>query len=409
MSTFPSRPRPLRAHHLPRTRLLTAAGHDRDVRHSSWLEVFFDLVFVAAIAQLASALQGDTTLAGLARFAGLFTVVWWVWVMLSTYSDRFGTDDSFHRGAMLLAMLFGVGLAAAAPEAFHGYTAPFAVAYLLLKAEQLFLFERARRQNEAVRRLYTAFVATGAFSAGCWLASLAVGGPARYALWALGIGVEMATPWLTIKAATRAPLNVTHLPERFGLFVIIVLGESVARLVAAATVRPWTVQLCVVLAAAFAIVAAMWWISFNAVDHGAVRRGRLPTLAYIYVQLPMVASIAAASAGLHHAILAAAGPGAIQVAPRAAIYGGVGLYLVATAALPATTAPQRARRVRLAAASAAFGLVAMGSFVAPVFLVPSLTLVLVAEILLDRPRPRVATTAATTAERARPEPQPSLA
>jgi low temperature requirement protein LtrA len=219
----------------------------------------------------------------------------------------------------------------------------------------------------------------------------------------------MATPWLTIDAAKRAPLNVTHLPERFGLFTIIVLGESVARLVGAATLRPWTVQLCVVLAAAFAIIAAMWWISFNAVDHGAVRRGRVTTLAYIYVQLPMVASIAAASAGLHHAILAAAGHGAIPVAPRAAIYGGVGLYLVATAALPAATAPQRARRVRLAAAAAAFGLVAMGSFVAPVFLVPSLTLVLAAEILLDRPRRRAATPGAANAGPRRPQPQPFLA
>jgi low temperature requirement protein LtrA len=384
LSTIPSRPRTLRAHHLPRARLLTGAGHDRDVRHSSWLEVFFDLVFVAAIAQLASALQVDASLGGLARFAGLFTVVWWVWVMLSTYSDRFGTDDPFHRGAMLVAMLFGVGLAAAGPEAFRGHTAPFAVAYLLLKGEQLFLFERARRQNEAVRTLYTAFAATGAFSAGCWLASLGVDGPARYALWAVGLAVEMATPWLTVDAAKRAPLNVTHLPERFGLFTIIVLGESVARLVGAATLRPWTIQLCVVLAAAFAIIAAMWWISFNAVDHAAVRRGRVPTLAYIYVHLPMVASIAAASAGLHHAILAADGHGVIQVAPRVAIYGGVGLYLVATAALPAATAPQRARRVRLAAAAASFGLVAMGSFVSPVFLVPSLTVVLVAEVLLDR-------------------------
>jgi hypothetical protein len=97
------------------------------------------------------------------------------------------------------------------------------------------------------------------------------------------------------------------------------------------------------------------------------------------------------------------------VAPRAAIYGGVGLYLVATTALPAATAPQRARRVRLAAAAAAFGLVAMGSFVAPVFLVPSLTLVILAEIVLDRPRYGRAATGTTSAGPSRPEPQPFLA
>jgi low temperature requirement protein LtrA len=373
---------------VPAARLLNGAGHDRDVRHATWLELFFDLVFVAAIAQLASSLQNDTTVAGLARFAGLFLVVWWVWLTLTTYADRFGTSDRFHLAAMLAAMLLGVGLAASAPEAFHGDTTPFAVAYVLVKCEQLVLFERARRQSEEARALYGGRVAVGLFSAACWIASLAVEGPARYALWAVAIGVEIVMPWLTIKAARRAPLNVWHLPERFGLFSIIVLGESVARLVDATTQRPWSPQLCVVLAAAFGTIAAMWWISFNAIDHAAVRRGRRPTLVYMYTQLPMVAGIAAASAGLHRAILAAAGPGSIPAAPRAAIYGGVGLYLLSAAVLPAATARQRARRVRLAAAAAALGLVVMGSFVAPVFLVPALTLVLVAEIALDSPRHR---------------------
>jgi low temperature requirement protein LtrA len=386
----PPRPalRPGRLPRVPAARLLNASGHDRDVRHATWLELFFDLVFVAAIGQLASSLQRDATVQGLARFAALFVVVWWVWLTLTTYADRFGANDRFHLTAMLVAMLLGVGLAASTPEAFQGDTTPFAVAYVLVKCEQLVLFERARRQSQEARALYGGRVAVGLFSAACWIASLAVTGWPRYALWTVAIGVEIVMPWLSISAARRAPLNVWHLPERFGLFSIIVLGESVARLVDAATQRQWSVQLCVVLAAAFGTIAAMWWISFNAMDHTAVRRGRRATLVYMYTQLPMVAGIAGASAGLHRAILAAAGPGAIPAAPRAAIYGGASLYLLAAAVLPAATARQRARRVRLAAAAAALALVVMGSFVAPVFLVPALTLVMVAEIALDSPRLR---------------------
>src|SRR5262249_27361458 len=151
----------------------------------------------------------------------------------------------------------------------------------------------------------------------------------------------------------------------------------------AATQRPWTVALGVVLAAAFATIAAMWWISFNAIDHAVVRRGLSATLGYIYLQLPLVAGIAAASAGLHRAILAAAGGGAIPTARRAAIYGGTGIYLLASAALPAVNRGRHTRQIRLAAAVASFGLVLMGAIVAPVFLVPALALILVMAIWLD--------------------------
>jgi low temperature requirement protein LtrA len=381
----------MRAHspisQVPVARLVTAGGHDRDERHSTWLELFFDLVFVAAIAQLSSSLAGQPTAAGLARFGGLFVVVWWVWVELTTYADRFDSDDLFHRLAMLLAMLLAVGLAAAVPGAFRGHTAPFAIAYALLKGEQLVLYERARRQVRDARSLYGRYVMAGSLSAGLWLGSLMLVGGARYALWALAILAEMAAPWLSVGAARAAPTNVSHLPERFGTFLLIVLGESVANLVGAATQRPWTVALGVVLAAAFVTIAAIWWISFNAIDHAFLDRGLLATLGYIYLQLPLVAGIAAASAGLHRAILAAAGAGAIPTAPRAAIYGGTGIYLLASAALPAVNRGRHTRHVRLAAAAASFGLVAMGAIVAPVFLVPALALILVTEIWLDaRPR-----------------------
>jgi low temperature requirement protein LtrA len=381
----------MRAHspisQMPVARLVTAGGHDRDERHSTWLELFFDLVFVAAIAQLSASLARQPTAAGLTRFAGLFIVVWWVWVELSTYADRFDTDDLFHRVAMLLAMLLAVGLAAAVPRAFQGHSAPFAIAYALLKGEQVVLYERARRQVPDARSLCARYVLAGSVSAALWLGSLALSGGARYALWAIAILIEMAAPWLSVRAARAAPTNVSHLPERLGTFLLIVLGESVANLVGAATQRPWTVALGVVLAAAFATIAAMWWISFNTIDHSVVGRGRLTTLGYMYVQLPMVAGIAAASAGLHRAILAAAGAGAIPTAPRAAIYGGTGIYLLAAAALPASNGKRHTRQIRLVAAAASFGLVLMGAIVAPVFLVPALALILVTEIWLDsRPR-----------------------
>jgi hypothetical protein len=91
----------------------------------------------------------------------------------------------------------------------------------------------------------------------------------------------------------------------------------------------------------------------------------------------VVAGIAAASAGLHIAILAADGAGTIAAGPRAALYGGVSVYLLATAILPSKKMTPPARAVRLATALAAMGLVFMGAIVEPVYLVPALTAVLV--------------------------------
>jgi low temperature requirement protein LtrA len=373
---------------MPGVRLLTADGHHRDERHATALELFFDLVFAAAISQLASALAAHTTAAGFARFAGLFGVVWWVWVTFTVYADRFGTCQPVHRLALLLAMLLTVGLAASVPGAFDGHTTPLVIAYVLLKGEQLVLFGWVRRQVPAVRRLYGWHLLIGLFSLACWAASLASAGSARYALWGVAILAEMVTPWLVAGPARAAPLNISHLPERFATLLLIVLGESVARLVGAGAQRAWSIQLCVVLAAAFGSIAAMWWISFKAVDHAAPSLGRRATLAYMYLQLPMVAGIAAASAGLRHAILAADGAGPLDAGLRAAIYGGVALFLLAAALMPAGGTRAGAGRVRLAAAFAAATLVIVGAIVPPVCQVAALTIVLVAEIAVELPHGR---------------------
>jgi len=89
-----------------------------------------------------------------------------------------------------------------------------------------------------------------------------------------------------------------------------------------------------------------------------------------------VAGIAAASAGLHIAILAADGASTIAAAPRAALYGGVSVSLLASILLPSTTMTPPARVARLATALAAMGLVFMGAIVEPVYLVPALAVVL---------------------------------
>src|SRR5215510_11999061 len=88
---------------------LRSADHGRKV---TWLELFFDLIFVAAVSQVASPLHHDYTWNGLARLTPLFLLIWWAWTGHSVFATRFDTDDAVQRGLTLLQM-FAVAIMAA--------------------------------------------------------------------------------------------------------------------------------------------------------------------------------------------------------------------------------------------------------------------------------------------------------
>ena len=398
----PALPRPV---HLKPPPLRTAGGHYRDERRASWLELFFDLVFAGAVGQLAGALQDHPTLAALGLFALVFTPIWWLWVQLSFYADRHESGDAGYRGAFLAAMLLCVGLAASAPRAMAGDTTGFVVAFVLLRSLQLVLYARARRYLPATRQLYSWYLAFFAAGGALWLASLAVPVPARYAFWVAGLLTDAAGALAMLAPQRRVPLNTAHLADRFRLFMLIVLGESVARLISAAAQRPWSVPLAVVLAAALITLAALWIAWLAAAGRDGLD-GPPATARFTAANLPIVAGVAAASAGLHLAILAADGATTIAAGPRAALYGGVSICLLGTATLPSATITGWRRAVRVAEALAAMSLVFMGAIVLPVYLVPALAVILALGLAAEtHPRWQPAVTRRLTARRGRPRPQ----
>jgi low temperature requirement protein LtrA len=361
--------------HLGRPTLRTADGHNRDERRASWLELFFDLAFAGAVGQLAGALQSHPTLTTLARFGLLFTPIWWLWVQLTFYADRHESEDATHRASFLVAIGLCIGLAASAPRALSGETTGFVIAFASLRGLQLLLYARARHHLPATRPLYNCYLICFGAGGALWLSSLAVGGAARYALWGVALLADAAGSMAMLVPHRRVPVNPAHLSDRFHLFVLIVLGESMARLISAAASRSWSLSLAVVLAAAVVTLAALWWAWLTAADRKAL--DGLPAVAqFTALNLPVVAGVAAASAGLHIAILAAAGASTIAAGPRAALYGGVSLFLLASALLPSGKMTRPARVARLATALGALGLVFMGAIVEPVYLVPALTVVL---------------------------------
>ena len=392
--TQPGQPRPV-AHpgpplhpghrhtvHLGQPALRTADGHHRDERRASWLELFFDLAFVGAVGQLAGAFQSHPGLAALARFALLFTPIWWLWVQLTFYADRHETEDAAHWISILVAILLCVALAASAPSALAGHTAGFVTAFACLRGLQLLLYARARRHLPATRPLYSCYLIWFSVGGGLWLASLTVSGSARYAFWAAALLTDAAGSLAMLAPRRRLPLNRAHLADRFQLFVLIVLGESMARLISAAAARPWSLPLAIVLTAALITLAALWWAWLTAADRCALN-SPAAIARFTALNLPLAAGIAAASAGLHLAILAADGASTIAAGPRAALYGGVSICLLASVVLPSTTMTASARAARLVTALAAMGLVFMGAIIEPVYLVPALTAVLTLGLITE--------------------------
>ncbi len=295
----PKAPSPLR--HPPR---LVAAdgGH----RHATWLELFFDLVFVAAVARLGESLVEHPNTAGFIRFAALFVAVAWAWMGFTYYANRFDTDDVAYRATVSASMLAVAAMGVAIGESGPGWSARFALAYVAVRLLLLLLYARARRHVPPARGAIDAYLAGFGAGALLWLASLAVPPPARYALWALGLAVEFATPLVAWRVVSLAPIDRDHLGERFGLFTIIVLGEAVVAVVTGARLQVWDGPAVGVAAVGFLAAVAMWWIYFD-FQSGSIPRRGLWAFVSSYGHVPLWMALAAFGAGTRLAIEDAGG------------------------------------------------------------------------------------------------------
>ena len=305
-------------------------------RTASRLELFFDLAFVLVIAELAGALRHDVTWHGVGVFAGLFTITWWSWVSSTLYANRFDHDDVVFRLYKLTGMLAVIGLAATATDATGSRSVLFAGCNIVLRLLLLSQYARAYRHVHAARatvRLYLLGLGIGVV---LWAVSTAVPGPARYVLWAVAVLVEAAVPLLSTAVEEAVPLHLEHLPERFALLVILVLGESVAAVAHGVHDAHWTGDAVAVGVAAFVLTAALWWTWFDLAGAGAKRlltrsgghRSATEHDVFVFGQLPLCLALAAVGAGIQLAVLQSAA-GQVPAPTRLLLAGGVALYLAA--------------------------------------------------------------------------------
>jgi low temperature requirement protein LtrA len=309
-------------------------------RHATWLELFFDLCFVAAVAALADGLHHEPNFGGIARFAGLFVPVWWAWMGYTWYATAFDNDDDLFRLSYIAAMLAVIVLAATAGSVGSAESNVFVLAYCALLLVVAALYYRAWRHASPVLRAYCARYGLGnAAGAAIWLASIAFPEGARPMVWALGMLVLMATPVLAVRAYAGRAFDPMHIPERYGLFTLIVLGESIVVVVAGAAQSGLAPLPAFIGAAGFGIAACVWWIYFDSVKALGLRRENLlSSFTWGYGHLLIFAGIAAAAVGVEFAIEAAAHDQPLGAAERVALCGGLVAYLVAISSIHAITA-----------------------------------------------------------------------
>jgi low temperature requirement protein LtrA len=360
-----------------------------DDRRATWLELFLDLVFVAAVAEVASTLSADPTALGFGRFLALFVPVFWAWTGFAFYATRFDTDDLVYRLLTLLGMFAVAGLASTVPHALNGGQNSFVVAYVCVRSILLVLYARVYRDVEVARPVAGWFIFMFGTAVGIWLISLTVPVPWKYVLWALALALEYVAPIRGWRLLRGVPVDPRHIPERFGLLIIIVLGEGVIGVVLGTAQVSWTPRSGALAFVGFVTGAAIWWLYFDFLDAASVvTRNVRSGMTFVYSHYFVAAGIAALGVGAKVAILSIE-PGTRYDHVGWIAAAGTALCMAALAAIQLATPPGLFDvdvALRLAIAAAAGVLAALSGVLSPALVVSLLALALAAQVVIELAR-----------------------
>ncbi len=267
-----------------------------DTGYATWLETFYDLVFAVAVSSLDGLLAGDTSVPGLLRFAGLFVPFWWIWTGQVVFATRYDMDNLFHHLCAFTQMLAVAAMAVQSPSVANDGAMGFAAAYVVARLTLLALYASARRDVPQARDITTVYLRGFAPGVALWAVSIITPPPLRYELWGLGLAIDLATPWLGRPALEKFPVDASHLPDRFGNFLIIILGVSILSVVTGVSTVHWRLASSLTAAMAFVLSVCVWWC--YSIFYGTARRGGLDHhlragAPYIYAHLPIVVGLAA--------------------------------------------------------------------------------------------------------------------
>jgi low temperature requirement protein LtrA len=308
----------------------------------SYLELFFDLVYVFALTQISHLILETMSWRGLAEAAVVFAAVWSAWIYTTWFANWANPERLPVRITLILVMLASLVMAVALPHAFEEAGLVFALCYVAIQVGRtLFLawiMSRAEGQSGMnMLRIAIWFMASGVF----WIAgALAADGTGRLWWWLVALAIEYAGPFALFRVPFLGRSTVRewtisghHMAERCALFIIIALGEGIVVTGATFAGQDMARDNSLAFLLAFASSVMMWWIYFDLgarrgsemIEHHA-EPGRVARDAYTYLHMPIVVGMIGVAVSDE---LLLAHPGGHAGKPLVAfLCGGLAVYLL---------------------------------------------------------------------------------
>lgn len=275
-------------------------------RAASTLELFFDLVFVVAVsiasAQLHHALSHGEFVHGITSYAMIFFALWWAWMNFTWFATSFDTDDWLYRVTTIVQMGGVLVFASGIPAAFeHGDFTVLVLGYIVMRVAMVAQWLRASRGAGELRSATRRYAFGIAAVQVLWVLFLLIpSGPAQLVAFVVFALIEVSVP-VFAEYRKQTPWHPHHITERYGLFTLIVLGESLLAsanaIIDAGHELESFVPLISISVLTLVVTASLWWIYFWPPHHRAITTfGR--SLRYGYTHYVVFAAAAAFSAGI---------------------------------------------------------------------------------------------------------------
>ncbi len=308
-------------------------GAEEEVEHPvTPLELFFDLVFVFALTQVTGFMSDDPTWAGVGKGMLILGALWWAWGAYAWLTNEIDPNEGSARLAVFGSMAALFVAALAVPHAFDSDAVLFGLAYFAVRVMHIVLFAEATPHVD-VRQAAFRLARTAIPGPALLIVAGFLDGGAQIALWILALAIDYSGPY--VFGVRGFSVSADHFAERYGLIVIIALGESIVAIgIGAAGIE---LAPTVVIAAILGVVlaCALWWAYFDIVAVVARRklleargheRARLARDSYSYLHLPMFAGIVLIALGAKKVLAHVDEP--LASVPAFALCGGVALYLL---------------------------------------------------------------------------------
>ncbi len=267
-----------------------------DEHRVSWMELFYDLVYVIVIARLAHLVtyghDGHIGISEFFIFIALFIPVWWAWTGHTLYATRFYDDSVIDRLISLSQMFLVTLMTLFITDAFHGQGQMFAIIYAAIRGLLVVMYLRVYFSNKDHRPVSSRLAAGFSIGALFWLVSAFLPGVWMYSFWLIGLLIDFITPLRCRHLLRQVSVHKHHLPERFGLLVIILLGESVASLISALDSQDLNLVIITTALLGFISLSAIWWHYFEVIERVVIDRELGAAHLIIYGHLPIFIGLA---------------------------------------------------------------------------------------------------------------------